>query len=90
MELTAQLRTTFGLETTSNVVKENLVDLRSRKLVRSFSNHPNQQLADNFPYESFSITPLGLSTLSEWIESLSEVTLTMQLGLNQRVSIAEE
>ena len=32
MELTAQLKTTFGLETTSNVVKENLADLRFSKV----------------------------------------------------------
>ncbi len=91
-ELTARLKKTFGLETTSAVVKENLLDLRLRKFVRSFSNHPvaNQSVADNFHHESFSITPLGLSTLSEWIESLSEVTLTMQLGLDQRVTVAEE
>jgi len=50
----------------------------------------NQQVSDNFSQESFSITPLGLSLLSEWIESLSEITLTMQLGLNQRVITAEE
>jgi len=91
-ELTAQLKTTFGLETVSTAVVENLLDLRSRKFVRSFSSHPilNQPAADNSSHESFSITPLGLSTLSEWIESLSEITLTMQLGLNQRVTIAEE
>jgi len=86
------LKTTFGLETVSAVVKEKLLDLKSRKFVGSFSNHPisNQHVADNLPYESFAITPVGLSTLSGWIESLSEVTLTMQLGLNQRVTIAEE
>jgi len=54
-ELTAQLKTTFGLETVSAVVTENLVDLGSRKFVRSFSSHPimNQPVADNFSQESF-------------------------------------
>ena len=91
-ELAAQMETTFGLETMDGMVTENLLTLKSRKFVRSFSNQPiaNQSDSNDFAFESFSITPLGLSILGQWIESLSEITLTMQLGLHQRVAIVNE
>jgi hypothetical protein len=89
--LVGRLKTIFGLETVTKVVLDRLTELMSHKLVISFSSRLEGQKVDgNYSHESFSLTPLGLNALSEWIEALSEITLTMQLGLDQRIMVAEE
>jgi hypothetical protein len=86
-DLVGRLETTFGLETDIASIGEVLSGLVDLGLIRRFSNssYPNPSSR-----ESFSITPTGITKLSRWIESLSEITLTMQLGLHQRIAIAEE
>jgi len=86
-DLVSRLRTIFGFE--SNLgISGVLEELQSRKLIRKFSNYPSTVVGSG--QESFSITPLGLSKLSNWLESLSEITLTMQLGLDQRITVAQD
>ncbi len=85
-EVVSRLRTNFGLDAETDQIRPVLANLITRKLIRNFGSLPGQVT----PLDSFSITPLGLSTLSKWLESLSEITLTMQLGLSQRLVVAEE
>jgi hypothetical protein len=89
--LVGRLKYIFGLEIGTKVVLDRLTELILQKLVISFSSRlEGQQIGGNYSHESFSLTPLGLNTLSQWIEALSEITLTMQLGLDQRIMVAEE
>jgi hypothetical protein len=87
-DLVSRLRTIFAFESNIDGVNEVLEQLQSRKMVRRFSYYPTTAIGSG--QESFSITPLGLSKLGEWLESLSEITLTMQLGLDQRIMVAED
>jgi len=82
-ELSNRLQTSFGLETDRTSLEETVDNLVSDGLLRNFSNYS----AD--PEKFFSITPDGLSKLGEWIESLSEITLMMQLGLHQRIAMTD-
>ena len=89
-EVVNRLKSIFGLDSNENRVIGVLGGLADRNLIRKFSNFPDQTLSLNLSSESFSITPLGLKKLGEWLESLSEITLTMQLGLNQRLVVTKE
>jgi len=80
-----RLKSTFGFEMDSSRITDVIEILHSSGLIRKFSNYLDESQALRSPQEAFSITPLGLSKLAEWIESLSEITLTMQLGLDQRI-----
>jgi hypothetical protein len=86
-DLVDRLETTFGLETDIVSIGVVLAGLVDSGFIRRFSSsgYPNPSSR-----ESFSIAPTGITKLSRWIESLSEITLTMQLGLHQRIAIAEE
>jgi len=88
-ELTGRLKTNFGMNVSADQVNQVLENLVEGRMIRKFVNIPGNGTAET-GLEAFSITPLGLSRLSKWLESLSEITLTMQLGLNQRLASAEE
>ncbi|HYB04354.1 MAG TPA: hypothetical protein VED17_07825 [Nitrososphaerales archaeon] len=89
-DVVSRLKSIFGFDSNEDQVVEVLGGLADRNLIRKFSNLPDQTLSLKLLSESFSITPLGLKKLGEWLESLSEITLTMQLGLNQRLVVAKE
>jgi len=89
-DVVSRLKSIFGFDSNEDQVVEVLGGLADRNLIRKFSNLPDQTLSLKLSSESFSITPLGLKKLGEWLESLSEITLTMQLGLNQRLVVAKE
>ncbi|MDA4110999.1 MAG: hypothetical protein OK439_00560 [Thaumarchaeota archaeon] len=86
-ELKNNLNSTFGLKVDISALSEKLAELESEKLVRWFQLQPtgSKSALNGLVEKSFSVTPKGLITLQGWIESLSEITLTLQLGLNQRV-----
>jgi hypothetical protein len=89
-QLVNRLKTTFGLETNPIELKRVLDLLDSRRVVRMLSNYSSDNTLSGVSQESFCVTPLGLSTFGRSLEALAEITLTMQLGLEQRVVVAEE
>lgn len=89
-DLNSRLRATFGFEMEFSRSREVIEILDSRKLVRKFSNYQSENHSAVSSQEAFSITPAGLTKLDEWLQSLSEITLTMQLGLDQRILVSEE
>lgn len=88
LDLNGRLKAAFGLEMDFSRVGEVVEILDSRRLIRKFSNYSNE--SQSIPQEALTITALGLSKLGEWIESLSEIALTMQLGLDQRIVVSRE
>jgi hypothetical protein len=89
-ELVAQLKGTFGLETDSTQVGQMIEKLDTLRWIRKFSSFEADGSLSGSIREAFSITPMGLAKLGGWIESLSEIALTMQLGLHQRVVVDED
>ncbi len=89
-ELLGRVRNTFGLEADPIQIEDVVDTLDSRKLIRRFSSFPGETSHVGPSEESFSITLLGLVKLGKWIESLSEIAIIMQLGLNQRVVVAKD
>jgi len=89
-QLVDKMKTTFGLVTNPVELKRVLDMLDSGRLARKFSGYPKDNPPIGVSQESFSITPLGLRKFGHSLEALAEITLTMQLGLEQRVVVAEE
>lgn len=79
--LADQLKSTFGSDLAPDMVFGIVDELITQGLVRRYSNIYEETSS------SYSITPLGLSKLAERLESLSEIVLKMQLGLNQQVLV---
>jgi hypothetical protein len=89
-EVVGRLKNIFGFDSNGDRVMAVLESLAARNLIRKSSNFADQSPSLNLLSESYSITPHGLRKLGEWLESLSEITLTMQLGFNQRLVACEE
>ena len=89
-EMIARLKTNFGLVAEADHVNVHLENLIVERMIRKFATIPGQDASAGVSQEAFSITPFGLSNLGRWLESLSEITLTMQLGFKQRLASAED
>jgi hypothetical protein len=91
-ELAGRLKATFGLDAKPHEINEAIESLESQRVIRRLSNYPIDASTHSIEIstDTFSITPLGLGKLGDWIESLSEIVLTMQLGLDQRVLVSNE
>jgi hypothetical protein len=89
LQILNRLRTNFDLIADADRVKKVMEELIAGRMIGNsqiFSGmNPSRR------HRKLSRLRLsGLSKLSELLESLSEITLTMQLGLNQRLASAEE
>ena len=82
--LTDSLRTTFGLSISLPAVGEILSQLEI-----DYAIEPIRKVGSPEPNISsdkvYAITTRGLKLLKEYIGSLSEIALTMQLGFNQKI-----
>jgi hypothetical protein len=87
-ELASRLMTTFGFEVDSKTLEDVIEELESLHLVGGSSNYSGNKPLDT--HDLFSVTSLGMTKLREWIESLSEITLTMQFGLHQRLATPQQ
>jgi DNA-binding PadR family transcriptional regulator len=84
MNLIDSLRTTFDLSVTHEVALDIISNLESGKLLAAFRKTGESEMGDSSD-DVYGITPYGLKLLKEFVESLSQIALTMQLGFNQKL-----
>lgn len=76
-------RRTFGLAFGSGTLHEILANLEAEGLVAVLRKE--LQSDKDSSEDVYGITSVGLKLLKEYIESLSQMTLTMQLGFDQKL-----
>ena len=79
------LRKTFDLSITSASANEILLVLEAENMVSAFQRPISVESKDGSDADVYVVTPNGLKLLRECIESLSEISLTMQLGFSQKL-----
>lgn len=84
--ITRSLSSTFGLIVTPATVFARTTFLKSEGLVQMILR---SAIGPDLSGECYTITPQGIEILSSWIDSLAEITLTMQLGINEKIALAE-
>lgn len=82
--LVDSLRATFDLSFGQASVYEILANLESESLVAVFRKTESSVHSESSD-DVYGITPAGLKLLKGHIESLSSITLTMQLGFGQKL-----
>ncbi len=85
-DLQMRLLETFDLGVDALVLSEIVSDLESQKLLVGFQMEALEVRSKLMEGKFFSLTSSGTNTLRERIEALSVITLTMQLGLKQRIT----
>jgi DNA-binding PadR family transcriptional regulator len=78
--LVDSLRTAFDLSASRATVREILANLEAENLIAAFRESAEHKDSSD---DVYGIAPIGLKLLKRYIESLSEITLTMQLGFSQ-------
>jgi hypothetical protein len=84
-----RLNRAFGLNPKTEGITEIVDAFVSRGLIKEFPESSHELEQENSSKRSYVITTLGASLLRESIDALSEVILTMQLGLNERFIAAQ-
>src|SRR5579872_4767792 len=80
------LASTFGLSETATTLFARTAFLKSEELLQVISS---SAMDGDRSAECYTITPLGIENLSSWIDTLAEITLTMQLGTSEKLALAE-
>ena len=79
------LRKMFGLSITPASARDILSNLEAENVVSAFRRPMSAEPIEESEPDVYGITPNGLKLLRECIDSLSEISLTMQLGFNQKL-----